>query len=144
MPWRRWRKCSAWRCPGRGGAARTVGKKAANLYQLLAEADHIYRAALKSDRGAVEYLKNRGIEGRTAARFAMGYAPDSWNTLLHALGTDESRRRQLLDAGLLIRNENGKEYDRFRGPDHVSDPRPPRPGHRLWRTAPWGRASPNT
>ena len=85
-----------------------------SLYQLLAEADRIYRIALRNDPRAVAYLKDRGIEGRTAARFAMGYAPDSWDTLLGALGTDERRKGQLLEAGLAIRNEKGRVYDRFR------------------------------
>jgi len=84
------------------------------LYRLLAEADRIYRAALKSNQRAVNYLKDRGLVGLTAKQFAIGYAPDSWDTLLRALGTDETRKRQLLEAGLTIRNENGKEYDRFR------------------------------
>ena len=86
----------------------------ASLYELLAEASRIYRAALKGSSRAIDYLKNRGIEGVTAARFAMGYAPDAWDTVLRALGTDETRRRQLIDAGLVNRNENGREYDRFR------------------------------
>lgn len=84
------------------------------LYKLLAEADQIYRAALKSNRRAVNYLKDRGLVGLTAKRFAIGYAPDSWDTLLRALGTDESRKGQLLEAGLAIRNEKGRVYDRFR------------------------------
>lgn len=86
----------------------------ASLYSLLAEADRIYRAALKSNQRAVNYLKDRGLVGLTAKRFAIGYAPDSWDTVLRALGTDETRKRQLLEAGLTNRNEQGKEYDRFR------------------------------
>src|SRR5690606_30926045 len=52
------------------------------LTQLLREADQIYRRALRETQPAIEYLKHRGIEGGTAARFAMGYAPDAWDTLL--------------------------------------------------------------
>ena len=85
-----------------------------DLYKLLAEADRIYRGALRKDPRAIAYLKDRGIEGLTAKRFAIGYAPDSWDTLLRALGPDESRKQQLLDAGLAIRNEKGRVYDRFR------------------------------
>ena len=85
-----------------------------SLYPLLAEADRIYRGALRASPGAVAYLKHRGIEGRTAARFAMGYAPDSWDTLLRGLGSDNSRRRQLVDAGLVIGKDDGNMYDRFR------------------------------
>ena len=85
-----------------------------NLYKLLVEAGKIYRAALKGSSKAIDYLKNRGIEGRTAAQFAMGYAPDAWDTVLRALGTDEVRRRQLIDAGLVSKNDQGREYDKFR------------------------------
>ena len=85
-----------------------------SLYKLLAEADRIYRTALKSNQRAVNYLKDRGLVGLTAKRFAIGYAPDSWDTLLRALGTDERRKGQLLEAGLAIRSENGRVYDRFR------------------------------
>ena len=99
--------------PREARAARRT-EAGANLYELLAKADRIYRAALKGSSRAIDYLKNRGIEGVTAARFAMGYAPDAWDTVLRALGTDGQRRRQLIDAGLVNRNENGREYDRFR------------------------------
>ena len=85
-----------------------------SLYELLAAADRIYRTALKNNPRAVAYLKDRGLVGKTAMRFAMGYAPDSWDTLLRALGADESRKQQLVEAGLAIRNENGRVYDRFR------------------------------
>ena len=101
--------------PREGGAAHRRDD-ANELYRLLAEADRIYRAALRKDSRAVAYLKDRGIEGRTAARFAMGYAPDAWDTLLRVLGSDESRKQRLLDAGLAIRKDSAKEriYDRFR------------------------------
>ena len=99
--------------PREARAARRV-EAGADLYKLLAEADRIYRAALKGSSRAIDYLKNRGIEGVTAARFAMGYAPDAWDTVLRTLGTDETRRRQLIDAGLVTRNDKGREYDKFR------------------------------
>ena len=44
----------------------------------------------------------------------MGFAPDAWDTILKALGTSDARVAQLRDAGLVIRNEQGREYDRFR------------------------------
>ena len=36
------------------------------LYDILAEADQIYRAALRDSPAAIEYLKQRGIDGTTA------------------------------------------------------------------------------
>jgi len=84
------------------------------LIPLLHEADQIYRRLLRESREAVDYLKRRGIDGPTAARFGLGYAPDAWDTLRSALGRDETRIARLIEAGLLIRNEQGRVYDRFR------------------------------
>lgn len=84
------------------------------LLPLLHEADQLYRRYLRESPAAIEYLKNRGIDGPTAARFGLGFAPDAWDTVLKALGGDERRIEKLLEAGLIIRNESGRLYDRFR------------------------------
>jgi len=84
------------------------------LYELLREGDQIFRAALRDHPQAVAYLKKRGIDGPTAGRFGMGYAPPAWDTLMRALGTSEERIARLLEAGLLTANDNGRRYDRFR------------------------------
>ncbi|HEY5622500.1 MAG TPA: DNA primase [Gammaproteobacteria bacterium] len=85
-----------------------------SIYDVLKEADQIYRNALRENPDAIAYLKKRGIDGTTAGRFAMGYAPDAWDTVLRQLGTSDARIKLLRDAGLVIRNEQGREYDRFR------------------------------
>src|SRR5690554_5716361 len=84
------------------------------LIPLLHEADQLYRRLLRETPKAIEYLKQRGIDGPTAARFGLGYAPDAWDTVRHGLGRDERRMNKLIEAGLLIRNEQGRVYDRFR------------------------------
>jgi DNA primase len=84
------------------------------LYALLREADQIYRAALRSSDRAIAYLKKRGIDGATAGRFGIGYAPDAWDTMLLKLGTSEARITKLMQAGLLSTNDSGRRYDRFR------------------------------
>jgi DNA primase len=84
------------------------------LYALLREADQIYRAALRTSEKAIAYLKKRGIDGPTAGRFGIGYAPDAWDTVLRALGTSEERVQKLMQAGLVVNNDNGRRYDRFR------------------------------
>jgi DNA primase len=71
-----------------------------------------YRRQLKSSPVAIEYLKARGLTGATAARFALGYAPDEWQALKSAFDSYEEAR--LVEAGLVI-DGDGKRYDRFRG-----------------------------
>ena len=97
----------------RSGEDRHAGRDEA-LYAILGEADQIYRNALRQNLGAIDYLKRRGIDGATAGRFAMGYAPDAWDTILKELGSSDARISQLRDAGLVTRNEQGRQYDRFR------------------------------
>ena len=42
------------------------------LYDVLAEADRVYRAGLKDSSIAIDYLRTRGIDGPTAARLMRG------------------------------------------------------------------------
>jgi DNA primase len=84
------------------------------LLDLLREADQIYRRSLRDSETAVAYLKQRGIDGATAGRFGIGYAPEGWDTVLRALGTSPARTERLVAAGLVIQNEQGRRYDRFR------------------------------
>jgi DNA primase len=59
-------------------------------------------------------LKKRGVDGPTAGRFAIGYAPDAWDTVLKQLGTSDARIAKLTQAGLIVTNDSGRRYDRFR------------------------------
>ncbi len=63
---------------------------------------------------ALEYLQGRGLSLESIATFELGYAPAGWDSLLkHALRKG-IREQDLLDAGLLVENERGRRYDRFR------------------------------
>jgi DNA primase len=86
----------------------------APLYRTLEEADRLYRDRLRDTSAAIDYLKRRGIDGPTAARFHLGYAPDAWDTARNAFGGTPEREERLKACGLLIENENGRRYDRFR------------------------------
>ena len=63
---------------------------------------------------AKDYLKNRGLSGRTAAAFEIGYAPPGRDNLVGALGGSEPAERALVQAGLLGESDAGERYDRFR------------------------------
>ncbi|WP_448507786.1 DNA primase [Immundisolibacter sp.] len=93
------------------------GASPAELYEVLAAASAFYRTQLRhhpSAAGAVEYLKQRGLDGRTAARFHLGFAPDGWDGLSQALG-GRYGSDVLRHAGLLAGDDGGRGYDRFRG-----------------------------
>lgn len=87
------------------------------LYQILEDADGLFRKALKSDPErdrAVAYLKSRGLTGQIAHQFGLGFAPPGWRFLFDALGADKKIQKILLEAGLTTQNPQGREYDRFR------------------------------
>jgi DNA primase len=83
------------------------------LGEVLQKAADFYRAQLKEAPKAIEYLKSRGLTGATAARYALGYAPDAWQPLKSVF--DNYADARLVDAGLVISGEENKRYDRFRG-----------------------------
>ena len=88
------------------------------LYELLQKASAYYRQQLRNHAQAghaVDYLKQRGLSGAVAARFAIGFAPPGWENLLTALGTDATARKGLQETGLVIERTDGSGvYDRFR------------------------------
>jgi len=87
------------------------------LFQVMDEAQLLYARLLREHPArarAVEYLKGRGLTGAVAKRFAIGYAPPGWDTLVSALATDPARRKLLIEAGLAVEKDNDRFYDRFR------------------------------
>jgi DNA primase len=84
------------------------------LFQLMQKVEKHYQEELKTHQPAVDYLKVRGIDGATAKRFGIGFAPAGWSHLLDKFGTSKEATDRLLALGLIIRKDNGKHYDRFR------------------------------
>ncbi len=83
------------------------------LHEALARAAKFYRDKLKESPEAIAYLKSRGLTGEVAARFGIGFAPDDWQALRAVF--PDYQHRALLEAGLVIENDQGRRYDRFRG-----------------------------
>ncbi|MDQ7988174.1 MAG: DNA primase [Candidatus Dactylopiibacterium sp.] len=88
--------------------ARTVSLLDATL-----RAARYFREQLRHAPTAIEYLKRRGLTGEVARQFGIGYAPDDWNGLRTAFGADYDEA-SLVEAGLVIQNDAGRRYDRFR------------------------------
>lgn len=78
-----------------------------SLFATLDQCSQFYQNQLKQHPTAIEYLKQRGISGHTAKNFAIGFAPEGWNNL-------SGDSKILIQSGMLIKNDSGKTYDRFR------------------------------
>ncbi len=96
-----------------GGQARQEnGGQLRALVEIMARAAQYYKEQLKRSPKAIEYCKKRGLTGEIAARYGMGYAPDGWQNL-QAVFPDYNADA-LKAAGLVIENDAGRRYDRFR------------------------------
>jgi DNA primase len=110
--------------------AREAAQERQSLYEVVEAACAWFEGRLKDAAGrrALAYLKERGLDEETIARFRLGFAPDSRGALKAALcreargeeagGAPAARfpEEALVTAGLLIAPEGGgASYDRFRG-----------------------------
>ena len=84
------------------------------LFELMQKVEKHYQGELRRHQPAADYLPARAIDGATAKRFGIGYAPAGWSHLLDKFGTSNEAIERLLAVGLIIRKDNGKHYDRFR------------------------------
>ena len=87
-----------------------------NLYQLLDGLNAFYQQSLTQPnaKDAREYLSRRGLSADVISRFAIGYAPPGWDNVLKRFGGNDENRQSLIDAGMLVTNDKGRSYDRFR------------------------------
>ncbi len=70
----------------------------------------------RKSRAIVEpYLESRGVALHLIDRFMMGFAPDSWHGLKEVLERRGVTLNEMVDAGVVIRREQGGGYDRWRG-----------------------------
>lgn len=66
-------------------------------------------------KAGLEYFKNRRLTPTTVRRFGLGYAPDSWDSLLKHLLDKGYALDDIKAAGLAIQSKTGgKHFDRFR------------------------------
>ncbi|MBX2859136.1 MAG: DNA primase [Cellvibrionaceae bacterium] len=93
-------------------------KQRNSLYQLMASTNDYYQQQLRTHQNkerAVSYLKRRGLSGQIARDFGIGYAPPGWENLTQAIATSNEKQDRLLEAGMLVFNEEkDRLYDRFR------------------------------
>ena len=84
------------------------------LFELMESVDKHWQRELREHSVATDYLKQRGIDGATARRFGIGFAPAGWSNVLDKFGKTPETIERLLATGLIIRKDDGKHYDRFR------------------------------
>jgi DNA primase len=90
----------------------------ADIYRALAWAQELFQRYLMEAPEAAtarEYLADRGLGLAAIQTFGVGLAPQGWSTLLDQAGRQRLTPHVLEAAGLVIKKETGRYYDRFRG-----------------------------
>ncbi len=102
----------------KGSKGRSAKQKRLDiLYKINRNAVAFFNKNLTSDRGAgaLEYLKNRKIELEAISTFSIGYALDSWDSLLLNMKSHGFGNELLEESGLIVKKQKSYGYyDRFR------------------------------
>ncbi len=92
-------------------------QKTRRIYDLLLHAQRLFQWQLRQHpqaKQSIDYLKQRGISGEIAKEYALGFAANSWDFLLKKLATSNEQVNLAYQAGLIVRHDQGRCYDRFR------------------------------
>ncbi len=84
------------------------------VHQKLAEWYHQLLLRDPTADPARQYLKSRAINSAIAKNWQLGYAPGSGDALRRWAQSQGFNERQLVAAGVLVENERGETYPRFR------------------------------
>ncbi len=88
-----------------------------DIHEKVAARYHRYLLKSPDAQVARDYLAQRQLTGDIAETFLIGYAPDSWDTLIRWARNEKIPVDKLELAGLVVRKEDGGSnpyYDRFR------------------------------
>ncbi|MRX47223.1 DNA primase [Pedobacter puniceum] len=62
----------------------------------------------------LSYFKERGFREETLKKFEIGYSPEEWSALNDKALSEGYKQEFLEETGLVIKNDKGRIYDRFR------------------------------
>ncbi len=82
------------------------------IYEICEKATQFFTASLNSAGVILDYLRERGVREETVNDWRLGYAPDSWSSLLSFLSKSGYRETEMEKAGLILRGD--RYHDRFR------------------------------
>jgi len=99
--------------------AREQQSEREGLYILMNFAKDCYKRNLfESEEGkgiGLSYFRERGFNDRTIQKFELGYALDGWSHLMDEAIRKNYNKELLEKTWLVVKNEEGRVYDRFRG-----------------------------
>lgn len=94
----------------------SISKKRRRILEINRESAKFFHSYMMSEQGRVglEYFLNRGLTKKTITKFGLGYAPDSWDSLLKHLKSLGYGIGEMVDAGVVKVGRNNNYYDTFK------------------------------
>lgn len=91
-------------------------RRRARMLELNKAAARFFYEQLSTVAGqaACDYMRKRQLRPATARNFGIGFAPDTWDSLTHAMKAQGFTEKELAEAGLVRHGKNGGVYDTFR------------------------------
>lgn len=88
-----------------------------DLYEIMAKLAQFYQTQLTTPEAskAKEYLNHRGLDNNTIVHYKIGYSPDDWRSTFNHIAKTSTEKKLYEQAGMLVSNDSGNQYDRFRG-----------------------------
>lgn len=94
----------------------SISKKRRRILEINRESAKFFHSYMMSEQGRVglEYFLNRGLTKKTITKFGLGYAPDSWDSLLKHLKSLGYGIGEMVDAGVVKVGRNNNYFDTFK------------------------------
>ena len=94
----------------------SLSKRRRRILEANRQAARFFNLSLMSEEGktALSYFFNRGLTKNTITKFGLGYAPNSWDSLLQLLKSEGFSISEMLEAGLIRKSSNGNYLDAFK------------------------------
>lgn len=84
------------------------------LYEIIKESQDYFNRTILSNKEAISYMENRGYTIEEIKKYNIGFAEDKWDNLYNYLKAKGYLEEDLLELGLIKKNENGNIFDYFR------------------------------
>ena len=83
-------------------------------YEIMREAQEIFSKNILKSEQALKYMENRGFSLEEIKKYGIGFSFDTWDNLLNALKEKGYSEEDMLELGLIRKNDKGNIFDYFR------------------------------
>ena len=83
-------------------------------FEILSKVERYYTENLIANKEAINYIENRGFKEEDIRRYGIGFSSNNWDDLYKYLIKEGYAEIDLIELGLVKKNDNGNVFDLFR------------------------------